>query len=208
MEQQRIRERTQSMRLRRAKSGKLIVGAFPKYGYLWVRDARMRVVYYAIDPETAPVVQEILTRVAQGDPVRQLVFDLNRRGIPTRGQILKVRGLLSPNQALRVQNHWTHNAIAALVYSPEYSGWHLNYHSVSSYSDTPHPLTGLPRSRPQRRQLLRRAEAAYLPLAELREQYGEFPMLVPALVDEDIQQAAMARFTHQSHARQSARRHG
>lgn len=127
-----------------------------------------------------------------------------RRGIPTRGQVLKERGLLSPNQAVRVQNHWTRNAIAAIVYSPEYSGWHLNYHSVSSYNDTPHPLTGLPRSRPQRRQLLRRAETAYLPLAELREQYGEFLMPVPALVDEDIQQAAMARFTYQSHARQSS----
>lgn len=205
MEKQRIRERTQSMRLRRAKSGKLIVGAFPKYGYNWVRDARMRVVDYAIDPETAPVAREILTRIAQGDAIRQLIHDLNQRGIPTRGQVLKARGLLSPNQAAKVKNHWVRNHLAAIVYSPDYSGWHLNYHSVSTYEDRPHPLTGLPRTRPQRKQMLRRDGMSYLPLAELREQFGEFFMRVPAIVDEATQEAAIARFQKQSRERQPGR---
>lgn len=49
------------------------------YGYKTGKDGR-----FAIDEETAPIVQEIFSRIAYGDPFVNIANDLNARGIRTR----------------------------------------------------------------------------------------------------------------------------
>ena len=39
---------------------------------------------YHIDPETAPIVQEIFTRYADGEPAEKIAASLNERGLRTR----------------------------------------------------------------------------------------------------------------------------
>lgn len=202
LEKHRIRERTQSMRQMRARSGdKIIAGGYPKYGYNWVRDTRLRIVTYEIDEETAPIVREIMGRLAAGEPVKRIVDDLNRRGVPTRGEILKRRGLLSPRSAARVSNHWKRNAIAEIVFTPDYSGIHLNYHTISEYEDRTNPFTGIAGPR-KRNYLLRPSERHYLPLEELLDEYGDYAVPVPALVDAGVQLAAQYRFRANAGTRQ------
>jgi hypothetical protein len=82
--------------------------------------------------------------------------------------------------------------LAAIAFTPDYSGWHLNYHTVSEYDEGRHPVTGM--SVKRRRMLLRRRETEYLPLDELRAQYGAYLVPVPAIVSEEVHKAAQARF--------------
>ena len=56
------------------------IGAYASYGYL--RDPK-DVHKIIIDPETAPVVQEIFRRVAEGEAVRSVLRWLNKEGIPS-----------------------------------------------------------------------------------------------------------------------------
>ena len=39
---------------------------------------------YHIDPETAPIVQEIFSRYADGEPAEKIAASLNERGLRTR----------------------------------------------------------------------------------------------------------------------------
>ena len=39
---------------------------------------------YHIDPETAPIVQEIFSRYANGEPAEKIAASLNERGLRTR----------------------------------------------------------------------------------------------------------------------------
>ena len=39
---------------------------------------------YHIDPETAPIVQDIFTRYANGEPAEKIAASLNERGLRTR----------------------------------------------------------------------------------------------------------------------------
>ncbi|MCD2195699.1 recombinase family protein [Actinomycetospora endophytica] len=57
-------------------------GAVP-YGYRIVRDDRGRTVDRVEDPETAPIVREIVARLLAGDAAKAIADDLNRRGVPT-----------------------------------------------------------------------------------------------------------------------------
>jgi DNA invertase Pin-like site-specific DNA recombinase len=59
-EKKRIRQRTQTMRQERAKSGtKIIAGGTPLWGYQWVRDERFRIVTYELDPDCARYAEEV-----------------------------------------------------------------------------------------------------------------------------------------------------
>lgn len=55
-----------------------VVGVIP-YGYKKSEDGK-----YAIDENTAPIVQEIFRRVADDEPYADIAADLNRRGILTK----------------------------------------------------------------------------------------------------------------------------
>lgn len=83
---------------RRGQRGRAIAGKAPgglSYGYRVVRrlDDRGELVRgeRAIDPDQAAVVVEIFTRYAAGESPREIVHDLNRRGVPApRGDSWRV----------------------------------------------------------------------------------------------------------------------
>jgi Recombinase zinc beta ribbon domain len=106
---------------------------------------------------------------------------------------LRRRGLLSPKLAARVNNHWTRNMVAEIVFSPEYSGIHLNYHTISEYEERINPLTGIA-GRRKRILLLRKSTRDYLPLDTLLDQYGEYAVSVPAIVDPATHLVTQYRF--------------
>jgi site-specific DNA recombinase len=80
MEKEAIARRTQAGRRARARSGKLIPGAKPLYGYRW-RGADKGA--YEIDPDTAPVVQRIFRELAGGASLGAIAAGLTDDGIPT-----------------------------------------------------------------------------------------------------------------------------
>ena len=55
-------------------------GGVVPLGYVIGKEDRL----YHIDPETAPIVQEIFTRYADGEPAEKIAASLNERGLRTR----------------------------------------------------------------------------------------------------------------------------
>ena len=55
-------------------------GGVVPLGYVIGKEDRL----YHIDPETAPIVQEIFTRYADGEPAEKIASSLNERGLRTR----------------------------------------------------------------------------------------------------------------------------
>lgn len=80
MEKEAIARRTQAGRKARARSGKLIPGAKPLYGYRWRGVDKAA---YDIDPNTAPVVQRIFRELAGGATLGAIANGLAADGIPT-----------------------------------------------------------------------------------------------------------------------------
>ena len=75
---------------------------------------------YHIDPETAPIVQEIFTRYADGEPAEKIAASLNERGLRTalrRLYKLLVHGLYRGEVLL----HHAVQAAAALFYVPHHA---------------------------------------------------------------------------------------
>jgi len=80
LEREKIRERTQRGRREAAKRGKLPGGGHNLYGYHYIKGEGRR----EIDPETAPVVQEIFRLyVEEGLSLWNLALRLTEMGIPT-----------------------------------------------------------------------------------------------------------------------------
>jgi site-specific DNA recombinase len=79
VEREKLAERTVRGRLARVKSGKLIPGGRPPYGYRW-RDATKG--QLEIDPITGPVAQRIFTSVAGGMSLHRIGKELVAEGIP------------------------------------------------------------------------------------------------------------------------------
>ena len=55
-------------------------GGVVPLGYVIGKEDRL----YHVDPETAPIVQEIFTRYADGEPAEKIAVSLNERGLRTR----------------------------------------------------------------------------------------------------------------------------
>lgn len=79
-----------SLRVRRglasaASAGRPTHGRCPD-GYRRVYDERTgALIGQEIDPERAPIVRDIITRAAKGEPISTIVASLNARGVPTIG---------------------------------------------------------------------------------------------------------------------------
>lgn len=75
-----------SQKIRRGLSdnaSKCMVAASIPFGYMASPDHK-----YAINPETAPIVKEIFSRVLNGEPYIEIARDLNERGIKTKNGAL------------------------------------------------------------------------------------------------------------------------
>jgi site-specific DNA recombinase len=79
LELEKIRERTSGGKRARVASGKPLVGARPRYGYLW-NDEKTA---YVLDPDTAPIVREIFDMALAGDSLKGMATRLQERGFPS-----------------------------------------------------------------------------------------------------------------------------
>lgn len=111
IEVEKIRERTVRGRIARVRSGKLIPGGKPLYGYQWPdeRDHNGRLIRGRLieDPETAAVVQRIFRSLAQGMTLRAIAKSLTEENIPT------------PTKA---STQWQTSSIARMAHQPGYKG--------------------------------------------------------------------------------------
>lgn len=78
------------------------------------------------DPETAPVVQEIVARILAGDPLHRIAMDLNRRGVLTP-QMVRDRRL--GREGVR-RGGWNNPKIRKLLSSPTMAGWRVHQGEV------------------------------------------------------------------------------
>lgn len=103
IEREKIIERSTRGRHARARSGKLLPGARPLYGYGYRDDT-----HAALDPDpiTAPVVQRIYREVREGMPLRRIAERLTQDGIAT------------PNGGRR----WGQTTVQWIVRHPNYGG--------------------------------------------------------------------------------------
>lgn len=100
----------------RARSGKLIPGSRPLYGYRFV-DAGpgkgQTKVAYELNPETAPIVQRIYREIAEGKTLTAVAEGLHRDGIST------------PSGTAR----WLHSHVRPIAKNPRYAGMAYAYES-------------------------------------------------------------------------------
>jgi site-specific DNA recombinase len=108
LEREKIAERTQRGRRARIAAGKPFAGGKAPFGYLWVDDAKTRLM---LDPLTAPVVRDI--------------FDMALSGLSLRaiGATLEARGVLSPNGGTT----WTATSVRQILTRSSYAGEHVAY---------------------------------------------------------------------------------
>lgn len=119
IERERIRERTMRGKRGRVKSGKIMPGGRPKYGYLWSNPERHRKEHFVVNPETAPIVERIFQEAASGKPMRRIAIELGNEGI------------LSPTDYWRVHQGqapkgipWQKSVVWGLLVDPAYCGQH------------------------------------------------------------------------------------
>jgi site-specific DNA recombinase len=103
VEREKMIERSVRGRHARARSGKMIPGARPLYGYQW-RDADKTAL--DVEPAKGPVVQRIYREAMTGKPLRAIGRDLTGEGIPTpTGKV-----------------NWSPESISQILHHPNYTG--------------------------------------------------------------------------------------
>jgi site-specific DNA recombinase len=119
LERDHIKERTQRGVRGRIKSGKIMPGSRPIYGYRWTHPGKGRKEAFVINPETAPIVQRIFREAAEGKALRRIAIDLTDEGV------------LSPSdywrqvQGLPIQGApWQKSAVWRILINPAYCGQH------------------------------------------------------------------------------------
>jgi site-specific DNA recombinase len=94
--------------------------ACPPYGYRKDRDDKNRL---APDEVTAPVVQRIFERAANGDSSRKIALDLNADGVipPLKYRVL-YRDEFSVEGAARASDLWNYTTVKRILKNPVYLG--------------------------------------------------------------------------------------
>ena len=121
MEREALIARTQGAIRTKAKSGKILVGGAPKYGYVYAGDRKEG---YAINPETAPVVQRIFDLADAGTSLRKITAILNDDRIPPPSRYLAERGHVNGRA---VGEEWRRQNLYKLLRDPSYCGRHIAY---------------------------------------------------------------------------------
>ncbi len=140
IERERITERTQRGIRGRIKSGKIMPGVRPLYGYRWSNPDKGKKEFYVINPETAPIVERIFREAAEGKRLRRIAIDLTAEGI------------LSPSDYWRKEQGkplsgvpWQKSAVWRILTNPSYWGQHSAFvTSVAKrkdFTDTGEPVT-------------------------------------------------------------------
>lgn len=106
-------------------------GAIP-YGYKRLYQAgSSSPVRQVPDPETAPVVREIVARVLAGEGLHAIAVDLNRRGVPTPQRVRDRRMGREP----RERGGWNNAKIRRLLGTPTMTGWRVHQGEVHGPAD-------------------------------------------------------------------------
>lgn len=96
----------------------------PPYGYL--KDPNDKH-HWIIDPEAAPVVQEMFKMCVAGKGPSQISKELMRRGIPTPSEHMHTLGIKTPAKQSEQPGFWQQRTIADLLMKPEYLGHTVNF---------------------------------------------------------------------------------
>jgi hypothetical protein len=114
-----------SQRIRRSMTANAVAGrphGRCPYGYVRTYDPRTGALTgQAVDPETAPVVREVIRRIAASEPVSRVTADLNDRGVPS---------------ATGVQ--WSRAVVRKMALNPAYIGQRT--HESETHEGTWEPL--------------------------------------------------------------------
>ena len=94
--------------------------ACPPYGYRKSEEDRNRL---CPDELTAPIVQRIFQRAAEGDSSRKIALDLNEDGVipPLKYRVL-YRDSFSPEGAARASDLWNYTTVKRILKNPVYLG--------------------------------------------------------------------------------------
>jgi DNA invertase Pin-like site-specific DNA recombinase len=104
----------------RAESGKLLVAAYPLFGYTYTPDKST----YVIDEETAETVRRVYALVLEGKGTREIARILTAEGCETPSQVLQRRG---QRGKAKVGAQWVRKTILCLLQNPAYKGQHGSY---------------------------------------------------------------------------------
>lgn len=96
----------------------------PPYGYL--KDPNDKH-HWIIDPDAAPVVQDIFKMCAAGKGPSQISKELMRRGVPTPSEHMRSLGISTPAKQSDCPGFWQQRTIADLLMKPEYLGHTVNF---------------------------------------------------------------------------------
>ena len=108
VEREKILQRTDDGRRKRARNGKLLGWHSPRYGYSWNDDRTA----YVINEKEAAIVRRIYTMALSGISIHRIAATLTKEGIPTRGTI-----------GTRVfKGVWLHSTVHRILSSPCYIG--------------------------------------------------------------------------------------
>ena len=163
-ERRKIRERTIRGRRAKARSGKVVGGSRPPYGYRFVRDHNNKVVGLEIGDYEADVVRRIFRWYADGEPMLAVARKLEAEGVSTPGDDgYKNRGIHSSRGV------WGWSQVQEIIENETYAGiWHYGKRSV-------------------------RIEGAGKPLYRDAPEDQHIAVNVPAIIDSETWQAALKR---------------
>ncbi|MGH2497909.1 MAG: recombinase family protein [Ktedonobacteraceae bacterium] len=108
VEREKIIQRTNDGKRKRAKNGKLLGGGVPRYGYAWNENRTA----FVINPLEATIVLRIYAMALEGISIHTIAATLTQEGVPTRGNIgtQKFKGV------------WLHSTVHRILSSPCYMG--------------------------------------------------------------------------------------
>jgi len=113
VEREKILERTDDGRRKRARNGKMLGWHSPRYGYSWNEDRTA----YIINEQEAKIVRLIYDMSLQGVSIHSIASTLTQQGVPTRGNLgtRKFKGI------------WLHSTVFKILSSPCYIGVAVAY---------------------------------------------------------------------------------
>src|SRR5712692_1821502 len=108
IEREKILQRTNDGKRKRAKNGKLLGGGAPRYGYSWNEDRTA----FVINEAEAAIVLRIYAMALAVISIHTIAATLTKEGVPTRGNIgtRKFKGV------------WLHSTVHKILSSPCYMG--------------------------------------------------------------------------------------
>jgi site-specific DNA recombinase len=140
MERDRIEERTQAGKRKRAEMGLLMAASHPLYGYDWADPEKGKRTTYVVDPVSGPVVKAIFERAAAGQSTQEITRWLNAEGVPSPSvYAASQRDTGNRRQAL----FWHRESVRSILKQPAYAGKALAYRHLYSweYRDEKERLT-------------------------------------------------------------------